>query len=125
MPTVLRSLTAGLLQFPKSRRVKCNDCYCSWFCVYAYTGKIKRTTPKGVQNGVLWKGLSEGEKSAVVMGAGVGKGVVFFYDLANLPMCGQQLAANDNWSRLTNAAVAKWMHFTTIEPMYEFQSVLP
>ena len=60
-----------------------------------------------------------------VEGKGRKERVVFFYDLANLPMCGQQLAANDNWSRLTNAAVAKWMHFTTIEPMYEFQSVLP
>ena len=62
---------------------------------------------KGDPNGVFWKGLSDGEKSILVLGAGVGKGVVFFYDLANFQMCSQQLVTNNNWPKLTNAAVAK------------------
>ena len=75
---------------------------------------------------MLWKGLSEGEKSAVVMGAGVGKGVVFFYDLANLPIVRPTMVANDQWSKLTNAVVAKEVDaFYNNRPMHDFQSVLP
>jgi len=75
-------------------------------CVQAQDNRELYFT-KGEPNGVLWRGLSDGEKSILVMGAGVGKGVVFFLDLANLPMCSQQLATSNDWSRLTNGAVAK------------------